>query len=66
LVQKLFDLQWFRDLVGSSRRRFDLVVFQDGIADSDALIANIGPWVVAGGGNQFSDYVLAFMAKRTS
>jgi hypothetical protein len=43
-----------------------VVVFQNGIANSDALITNIGPWIVAGGGNEFTDHVLTFMAKRTS
>jgi hypothetical protein len=49
LIQELFYFQWFRDLVGCSGRGFDLVVFKDGIADSNALVANVRTRVVTRG-----------------
>jgi hypothetical protein len=66
LIQKLFDFEGLRDLVRSAGGRFDLVVLQNGVADCDALVADVGARIVAGGGDEFSDYVLALMAKRTS
>src|ERR1019366_6686244 len=65
LIQELFHFQWFRDLVRGPGRRLDLVVLEDGIADSNALVADIRTRIVAGRGNQLSDYVLTLMAKRT-
>jgi hypothetical protein len=65
LVQELLHFQWFRDLVRGSGRRLYLVVFKDRIADSDALVADVRTRIVAGGGNQLSNYVLTLMAKRT-
>jgi len=42
------------------------VVFKDGIADGNALIADVGAWVIRGGRDQFTNNILAFMAKRTT
>ena len=42
------------------------VIFQDGIADRYALVANVGPRIIAGGRNQFRDRVLRFVAERTA
>jgi hypothetical protein len=42
------------------------VVFNYRIADGDTFIANIGSWVVTGGGNELTDYILAFVAERTA
>jgi hypothetical protein len=66
LVEELLDLKRFGDLVGRPGRRLDLVVFQDGVANGDALIADIRPRVVAGRGDELTNYVLALMAKRTA
>ena len=66
LIEEFLHFQRFGDLVGSSRGRFDLVVFQDRVADRDALVADVCARIVAGGGDQLSDYVLALMAKRTA
>jgi len=64
-IQKLFYFQRFRDLIRGSRRGLDLVVLEDGIADGDALVANVCPGIVTGRGNELPDYVLTFVAKRT-
>jgi hypothetical protein len=65
LIQKLFDFQRLRDFIGSSGGRLDFVVFQNRVADCYAFIADVGTRVVAGGGDELSDYVLALMTKRT-
>jgi hypothetical protein len=65
LIQKLLHFQRLRNLVRSSGRRLGLVVFQDRITYRDAFIADIGPRVVARGGDELSDYVLTLMTKRT-
>jgi hypothetical protein len=65
LIQKLFYFQRFRDLIRGARRRLDFVVLQDRVAYSNAFIADVSTRVVAGGGNQLSNYILAFVAKRT-
>jgi hypothetical protein len=65
LIEELLYLQRFRNLVGNAGRGFDFIVFQNGIADRNAFVADVGAGIVAGGGNQFADYVLALMAKRT-
>jgi hypothetical protein len=65
LIQELFYFQRLRDLIGSSRGGLDLVIFQDRITDGDALVADVGTGIVAGGGDQLTDYVLTLMTKRT-
>jgi len=65
LIQKLLHFQGFGDLVGGSRGGFDFVVFENGVADSNALVANISARIVAGRGDEFPDYVLTLMTKRT-
>ena len=47
------------------RLSLDLVVFQNRVADRDALVANVGTGIIAGGGDQLSDYVLTLVAERT-
>jgi hypothetical protein len=42
------------------------VVLEDRVADGNALIADIGAWVIRGGGDQFTNNILAFMAKRAT
>ena len=66
LIQKLLYFQGFRDLVGSSGRSLDLVVFENRVADRNAFVADVGTRIVAGGGDELSDYVLTLMTKRTS
>ena len=44
--------------------RLRAVVFQNGIADGNALVANVSAWVIRGRGDQFGDCVLRFMAER--
>jgi hypothetical protein len=66
LIEELLDLKGFGDLIGRPGRRLDLVVFEDGIADGDALIADVCSRVVAGRGDQLTNNVLALMAKRTA
>jgi hypothetical protein len=66
LVKELLDFQWFGNLVGAAPGRLGLVILQNRVANSDALVADVGAGIVAGGGNEFTDYVLALMTKRTS
>jgi hypothetical protein len=40
------------------------VVLHDRITDRYALVADVGAWIVAWGGNQLSDIVLALVAER--
>jgi len=63
LIQKLFYFQRFRDLIGSAGRSLDLVVFENGIAHGNAFVADVGSGVIAGGGDELSDYVLTLMTK---
>jgi hypothetical protein len=65
LIQKLFYFQWFGDFVRGPGRSLDLVVLKDGIAHSDALVADVRARIVARRRNEFSDYVLTLMTKRT-
>ena len=65
LIQELLYFQGLRDLVRGSGGRLDLVVLQNRVADRDALVADVGAGIVAGGGDELSDYVLTLVAKRT-
>jgi hypothetical protein len=65
LIQELLYFQRFRNFVGSSRRGLGFVVFENRIANCDAFIADVSPRVVAGGGDELSDYFLTLMAKGT-
>jgi hypothetical protein len=42
------------------------VVFDDGIADRNTLIADIGARVITRRGNELTDYVLTLVAERTA
>jgi hypothetical protein len=66
LVKEFFDLERLRDLVRCPSRRLNLVVLKDRVAYSDALVADVSSRVIAGGRDQLSNYILAFMAKRTA
>jgi hypothetical protein len=49
LIEMLLDFQGFRELVGARSRLVRAIVFQNRVADSDALVADISTRVVAGG-----------------
>jgi hypothetical protein len=66
LIEELLYFQRLRDLVGGPGRGLDLVVLEDGIADSNALVADVRTRIVAGRGNQLSNYILTLVAERTS
>jgi hypothetical protein len=54
-------------MVGSGGRvRFAAVVFQNGVANSDAFVADVGPGVITGGRNEFGYGILRLMAKRAA
>jgi hypothetical protein len=42
------------------------VVLNDGIAYGDAFVANIGARIIAGGGDEFANYILTLVTKRTA
>jgi hypothetical protein len=65
LIQEFFYFQGFGDLVGCSGRSLDLVVLEDRVADSNALIANVRTGIVAGRRNELSNYILTLVAERT-
>ena len=46
--------------------RFRAVVFQNGVADGNALIADVGARIIGGRRNQLGDGVLRLVAKRTA
>jgi hypothetical protein len=66
LVQVLLQFQRFRKLVRRSVRLILTVIFEDGIADGYALIADVSSRIVTGGGDQLADNILTLVAKRTS
>jgi hypothetical protein len=45
---------------------FLTVVFENRVANGNALVADVSTWIVARGGDQLSDGVLTLMAKRTA
>ncbi len=66
LIEKFLYFQRLGNLVGDPAGGSDLVVFQNRVADGDALVADVRPRIVAGGRDQLSDYVLALVAKGTA
>ena len=66
LIQKLLYFQRLGDLVRRPGRLIVPIVFQNRVADRDALVADVGARIIAGGGDELADYVLALMAKRTT
>ena len=66
LVQEFLHFQRLRDSVEAPGRRLDLIVFQNRVANRDALVADVGSGVIARGRDELPDYVLALMAKRTA
>jgi hypothetical protein len=66
LVEEILNLKRLGDFVGPGGGGLGLVVFENGVADGDALIANVGPGVVAGGRDQLPNNILALMAEGTS
>src|SRR5439155_17481336 len=67
LVEEGLDLLWLWKLVWSGRcRGRRAVIFQNGITNCDALVANIGSRIVARRGDQLSDSVLRFVAERAA
>ena len=65
LVQELLYFKRLGDLIGSAGRGLDLIVFENGIADGNAFVADVGSGVIAGRRDELADYVLTLMTKRT-
>jgi hypothetical protein len=65
LVEKLLHFQWLGYLIRDPGGSLDLVVFQNRVANGNALVADISAGIIARGRDEFPDYVLALMAKRT-
>ncbi len=66
-VEEYLDLLRLGQMVGrGSSLRFGAIVFQDGVADRDALIANVSPRIIAGGRDEFGNCILRLMAERTA
>src|SRR5262249_17527761 len=66
LIEEFLYFEGFRELIGSRRRLVRFVIFQDRVANGNALIANIGSGVVAWRRDQFPDNILTFMAERAA
>jgi hypothetical protein len=66
LVEEFFHLERLGKFVGTGGGLLGLIVFENGVADSYALIANVRTGIIAGGGDQLPDYILALMTKRAS
>ena len=67
LVQESFDFMQLGKLVRSSGRRCcRAVIFENGVADRDALVANVGPGIVARGRDQLGNGVLRLVAERAA
>ena len=65
LVEKLLHFQRLGYLIREPGGSLDLVVLQNRVADRNALVADISAGIIARGRDEFPDYVLALMAKRT-
>src|SRR5262249_28666366 len=66
-VEERLDFLRLGQVIGSgSGMGFTAVVFQNGIADGNALIANVGPGIIARGRNKLGHGVLRLVAKRTT
>ena len=68
-VEEGLDFCWLGQVrrggvAGLRPRRF--VVFEDGVADGDALVADVGARIIAGRRNQFCDGVLRLVAERAA
>jgi hypothetical protein len=66
LVKIFFQLQWLRELVRSTVGVLLTIILENGVAYRDALVANVCPGVIAGGGDELANYVLTLMTKRTT
>jgi hypothetical protein len=66
LIQELLYFQRLGHLARADGRLVGLIVFENGIANPNALIANISSGVITGRGNQLADYVLALVAERAA
>src|SRR5579863_7036617 len=66
-VEESFDFGGLGKLIGSScGRSGGAVVFENRVADGDALVADVGPGVVTRGGDQLGYGVLRFVAERAA
>ena len=66
LVQILLHFQRLGELMGRPVRLIVPVVLENRIADGDAFVANVRARIIARGGNQLADNVLAFMTEGTT
>src|SRR5208283_4200824 len=67
IVEEAFDLGGLGKMAGSGGGSgVAAVVFEDGVADGHALVADVGAGVVAGRRDQLGDGVLRLMAERTA
>src|SRR5262249_43458756 len=65
LIQVFLDFQRLRKLVGTAVGVFVTVVLKDRVANGNALVADIGAWVIARRRDQFPYDILTLMAERT-
>ena len=66
LIQILFQLQRLGEFMWTAVRLLMPVVLQNGVANGNALVADVRTRIVAGGRDQLPNNILAFVAERTA
>jgi len=66
LIQVLFELKRAGQFARSTVTLLVSVILDDGITNRYTFVTDIGAGVITRGGNEFTDYVLAFVAERTA
>jgi hypothetical protein len=66
LIQILLQLERPRKFARCAVALFMAIVLDDRIAYRDTFIANVCPGIIAGGGDEFANYILTFVTKRTA
>src|SRR5450759_4035508 len=66
LIQVLLQFQGLRQSVRGGLRLLAAVILQDGVAEGNALVANVGAWVIAGRRDELANNLLALVAEGTT
>ena len=66
LIQIFLQFQRTRQLAGRAVALLVPIVFNDRVANRNALVTNVSPRVIARGRDELTDDVLAFVAERTA
>jgi hypothetical protein len=66
LIQEFLHLERLGELVGAGGGLLGLIVFENRVANGYALVTDVRTGIIAGGGDQLPDYILALMTERAS